>query len=220
MKAKLKGQGGIKGLVLLHGEKLLIGLVGVGALYLAYSALGVERLPDQYEAEKLRAAVQRTSASIVGENNNWNKIIEQHPEEVRIDVPLKNEAMTIDPGAYEFWTAGIDPDVIAKRTPRGDPTLLAANDVRGHSGADLFAFIDSESFRQYDLRARQEAEKKELEQKRQQQLKQDDAGGGRSGGRRSRRGEDDRGSDFDPEHPNRRRITATSHLQGPQLQGG
>ena len=64
MKANLKGLGGIKGLVLLHGEKLAMALVALVALYFIYSSLNLPSLDDTRQADDLqRRSLRRVAPS-------------------------------------------------------------------------------------------------------------------------------------------------------------
>ena len=50
MKANLKGLGGIKGLFLMHGEKIAIAVVGLLVLWFIYSSMSLPRLEDNKQA--------------------------------------------------------------------------------------------------------------------------------------------------------------------------
>ena len=69
MASNLKGQGGIKGLLLLHGEKIAISLVGVVALLLIYKTTSLPRLEDKFQATKLQDEISQTSAAV--RNATW-----------------------------------------------------------------------------------------------------------------------------------------------------
>ena len=66
MKANLKGLSGIKGLVLLHGEKLLILAVGICTLLFIYYSMKLERLPADKQADKLREEISLTESAVAG----------------------------------------------------------------------------------------------------------------------------------------------------------
>jgi hypothetical protein len=63
MAGKIK-TGGIKGIFLLHGEKIAIGVVGLLALWLVYKATSLPHLEDKYQANKLREEINQTSAKV------------------------------------------------------------------------------------------------------------------------------------------------------------
>jgi hypothetical protein len=64
MKAKLKGKSGIKGLFLLHGEKIAIVLVAVLAGWFLYKSASLPRLEDRYQAPQLQQAVSTTNDAV------------------------------------------------------------------------------------------------------------------------------------------------------------
>ena len=51
MAGNLKGLSGIKGLVLRHGEKVVIALVGFVALWLVYKSTSLPKLEPDFQAE-------------------------------------------------------------------------------------------------------------------------------------------------------------------------
>ena len=64
MKANLKGLSGIKGLLLLHGEKIGIAIVGLCAAYFVYSSLQLPSLPADNQADKLRQLISTSKAAV------------------------------------------------------------------------------------------------------------------------------------------------------------
>jgi hypothetical protein len=225
MKSNLKGSGGIKGLLLRHGEKVLIAVVAVGAALLVYFALGVERLSGDYQAGKLLAKVGQTKASIDHQENNWNKAIQEHPDKVRKHEPLKkSEAFAVNAKDYVFNAEVMNNAVIEPSVPRRDPTFLAAIGVEARSGVDLFAFPDEDVKRRELLRAQTEEAQKQKEAERAERMEKDqsDFGGRRGrGGRRQGRGEEMTrefmgGGEFSA----RRTVEGRNFGVGAQLQGG
>ena len=69
MKANLKGLSGIKGLALLHGEKLAMGLVALVALYFIYSSLQLPTLGDDRQADDLTKVINDTKTAV--DNSQW-----------------------------------------------------------------------------------------------------------------------------------------------------
>jgi hypothetical protein len=211
MKANLKGQSGVKGLLLLHGEKLLIGVVALAAAYLLYSALGVERLPADYQADNLQSKVQQVLSRIGDPNNTFQRAAEQEGGLVKVHTPLdKVQSLAVDSTAYAF-NGSFNRPVIAPSAPRTDPILIAATSVRAYSGADLMGFQDDEAAARYALRQQQQQETR--------------GGEGRRGeepattrGRRPPRG-DQRGFEEENIDPNRRPVGETVPDLGVSLDG-
>ena len=107
MKANLKGLGGIKGLFLLHGEKLLIGAVGICTLLIVYYSLQLDRLDSKYQADNLRAQISQTEGVV--RDFSWEKALADNPAEVRVAKELgKGAAPEVDPDKYGF--SGHRPD--------------------------------------------------------------------------------------------------------------
>ena len=120
MKAKFKGLGGVKGLMLLHGEKILMGVSGIAAAVLVFSAFKAERLPDKYEPEKLQTQVRATKASIEDTaKNNWTIAVREHPDKIRVvtDQIEKRDVITVP---YEVWKIG-------QINPIGSPATQSAD---------------------------------------------------------------------------------------------
>lgn len=217
MKANLKGLGGIKGVFLLHGEKLAIAAVGICALMIVWYSLQLDHLEDKYQADKLRAQISQTEGVV--RDFSWEKAMAEHPAEVRVAKELgKGAAPEVDPKQYPF--GGIDPPVIKSTTPRTDPVLLAAVDPRATGGSGLLPFLDDKVLRERQLKraaeeeqkAKAEAAKLEKEQKLQAE--------GRDQGQRGRgRGEEGQTQVYDPDHPDRRPIENVSSAPGAPAMG-
>ncbi|MCI0332952.1 MAG: hypothetical protein L0228_06985 [Planctomycetes bacterium] len=225
MKANLKGSGGIKGLVLRHGEKVAIVVFGLLALWFAYSSLRLPRLQDQYQASKLQESVTQTTAAVQGAT--WPEPGSELAPEVRPWEPIDKKAgIRVQDKHYPF--RGFDPPVIAASQLRTDPVILNAVDVLAIGGSGLLAFRDEETLKEQErLRVLKEAElRKEEERRAEEQAERAAEGleGGQPGGRR-RGGLDEGGpefaaGEFDPDHPNRRLIEGIASPAGVPLQGG
>jgi hypothetical protein len=217
MKTKLKGQSGVKGLLLVHGEKILMVAVAIAAGYLVYSALGVDRLPDQYRAEELKSKVQQSSQTVA--NMSWEEALSQHRDKIKIDEPLKTDAVAIGPPLYgDIFKHGPDRSVLAQGARRTDPTLLAALDVRAVGGSGLLGFEDPVTRERHELKMRERAQQKEQEDKKFRE-RESEANTRRGGRRRGGREEDSREA-IDREHPHRRLITGGRGRPGVDLRGG
>ena len=135
MKAKFKGLGGVKGLMLLHGEKILIGVAGLAAAATVFFAFKTERLPDKYEPDKLLTQVRNTKAGIESTANNWPKVVRgEHPNQVRVADQIEKREVTKVP-IPDYQTDGYNTPVVKPTSPRTDPVLLAASDP--HSPAPV-----------------------------------------------------------------------------------
>jgi hypothetical protein len=217
MKANLKGQRGIKGLMLLHGEKLGIALVGLLALWLVYSSLSIPRLESNYQATNLQQEISQTKSLV--DQTEWPSPDSEQATNVHYAKEIAKSADPIvkaDP--YLVTGAGFTP-VIPPTQRRADPELLNAVEVRAIGGSGLFAFVDEEIRKQQQLRQQtlEEERAKEMEKRAQQQQREGEQG------RQPRRGrEEDAGlGPIDPEHPNRRTLQGMSRTAaGVPLQGG
>ncbi len=223
MAGNLKGQGGIKRLLLQHGEKAAIALVGLVALWLVYKATDLPRLEDKYKPAKLHEEISQTSSAVA--NAQWPDADSELAGEVKEAAPIgaKTDA-PVDPKSYLEAIRGLDKPIIAPTVLRTDPTLLNAVNVRGTGGSGLFAFIDEAIRKQQDLK--RQADEAELAKKEQDRLEKEaknppTAGQGEAG-RRGRSLDADVGAMtvFDPKHPKRRPIEGMTAASGVPLQGG
>lgn len=215
MKANLKGRGGIKGLLLLHGEKVAITVVGLLALGFVYKSLKVPRLESRYQASNLQQEINQTNLAV--QESKWPDANSELAEEVRRFRPVgKNANIPVTAEDYPF--AGLDPPVIAPTLVRGDPAILNAVDVRATGGSGLLAFRD-ERTRKEQERRRTVAEEERRKKDEQIQLQQQQQGPER---RNQRGGEGPQFGmgEMDPAHPNRRAIEGATNPVGVPLQGG
>src|SRR5215510_13959617 len=99
MATNLKGQGGIKGLFLLHGEKLAIAVVGLIALMFVYKAYKVPRLDDKYQSQKLQGDI--TQAKALLSDFSWQKAIAEFPDKVKKSEPIAaKDDLTVNSDQY------------------------------------------------------------------------------------------------------------------------
>ncbi len=227
MANNLKGQGGIKGLMLLHGEKVGIAIVGLVALWFVYSSIKVPKLDDAHQAPELQKKISDASNEI--KNFSWTTAVKDFPDKVKQAIPIAAKGdLTVNPGDYVNADAkgkptfGLDEVVIAPMIRRPDPELLNAVDVRAIGGSGLFAFMDEKIRHEQDLRRQAEEEaqaKKEAE--RQKKLEKQQKENSRPGGRRGPEGPGATTAEvFDPNHPKRRPIEGSVRPAGAPLQGG
>lgn len=224
MKANLRGLGGIKHFFVMHGEKLGVAVVALGALYMIYGAMGRESLPPEKEAVKLNQVIASARSNI--ESFNWPKFKEAAPENIRTVVPLaqtgKHEVDVTDyqtPSNGTSWDAPVVPPVVL----RMDPVLLDAVDLETRGGSGLLGFVDP-AVRRAKMRelAQKEAEKAKKQKEETARMSEDPGRAGGAGGRGGRGGEGAGmyGGDgvFDPDHPKRRAVVGMVRPAGVPLQ--
>jgi hypothetical protein len=213
MKNKLKGHSGVKRLLLIHGEKLIMAVFVLAAAYLVYTSLRVEGLSDQYEPAILVANVGQTTNTIA--SNTWDRTIREHPDLVKLSSDsVKSDAFHADPTSFK--SPILDPRVLDRIQPRVDPAYVAAVEVRATSGADLFAFNDPVKRAEYDRRQQEAELKREKQRQRDQEKEQKE--NERTTNRARRPGGEDVRAGFDPDHPNRWNVTR--RVGGAELAGG
>lgn len=226
MASNLKGQGGIKRLLLQHGEKVVIALVGVVALFLVYKTMSLPRLKEELQASKLQEQISQTSSAV--RNATW-------PD--KTDAALAGQVFEatgfgvkedkgVDPKAFAISNSGLDPAPVSPSVLRTDPPLLNAQDVIAISGSGLFAFVDEQIRKQQQLKVQLRAD--ELAKKEQARLEKEakdppKAGAeGQPGGRQGKGREGMEIQPFDPDHPDRRAVEnmGTGTALGVPRQGG
>lgn len=217
MKASFKGFGGIQKLLLAHGEKLGIGIVGLCAVMFVYSSLAHDPLSDQYQATRLRSEIDQSKRAV--EDFTWT---DASSEDVRVaNFSEMGESIFVQPEAYQTWHYGWDVPVVPPTVLRTDPELLAAEDLEVAGGSGLLAFHDEAFASKRELEEERKKQQREVEQQaeqeRQRESREDDRG---------RRGGRDRGRDrdepevIDPNRPNLRQAnTSGVSPPGVPLQG-
>jgi hypothetical protein len=220
MKANLKGLGGIKHLLLAHGEKLGILVVAICAAMLIYQSLLRDRLPADKQADRLNQRI--TLARQDMDNYTWPKMKTEHPEDIREFKPLEQKAdLTVDQTAYVGphshigWDRAVVPPIVL----RPDPVLLDAQDVEVRGGSGLLAFADPEVKKRKILEEQMKAAQLSNKQKKEMEKQQEDAnrGGARSRGRTGQEG-DSMANVYDPEHPKRKPVLGMVRPAGVPLQ--
>src|SRR6476620_622304 len=81
MATNLKGKGRFASLLLLHGEKIAIGLVAVVALWIVYSALKLPRLDNKFQADKLQNEITQTTREI--KDYTRDNAATEHPDKIK-----------------------------------------------------------------------------------------------------------------------------------------
>jgi hypothetical protein len=229
MATNLKGKGRFVSLLLLHGEKIAIGLVGLVAILIVYKSLKVEKLGDDHQADKLQSEISRTSSEV--KEFTWDKAVTEHPDKVKkrqpitvegeMNVPVKDYVPSDSNGNPIL---AIDNPIVAPLILRRDPLILNVVDVKATGGSGLFAFVDEKIRQQQALKLAEqakEAERKAIEQQKREAQKAKE-GAGPGGGRRGRgEGPGEVATEpIDPAHPKRRLVQGSFRPTGNMLQGG
>ncbi len=219
MKANLKGLGGIKHLLLGHGEKIVILIVGIVAMMMMMKALQRDKLPAEKQANKLNEQI--TLARQRMNDFSWNKMKQEFPAEIRLPKPLEQKADNrVPPSAYQSpnQKLGWDPPVVPPVVLRSDPLLLDPLNLEAHGGSGLLAFVDPEVRRRKILEEQQQAAKAVKDQQKGLEKQQSEAD--RGGTSRSRGGEADPygAGAYDPAHPKRRAVFGVVRPAGVPLQ--
>jgi hypothetical protein len=221
MKANLKGLGGIKGLLLLHGEKVAIAVVGLLALWFIYSSMSLPRLEDNRQAANLQNEIQLTRNAV--DESKWPDAPDAPGvDEIRIsrNMARTDEEFMVKSPHYalqgSFNKPVVDPAVL-----RTDPVLLNAVDVHAVGGTGIFAFIDEAVRQARALADREKAEALERQQRREaERQEQMQADGRNPRGRDEGYGRGEPGAmPLDPDHPNRRLVEGMVQPAGAPLQG-
>lgn len=230
MATNLKGQGGIKGLMLLHGEKIAIAIVVALSLWIVYKSTKLDRLDDKHQAAELTKEINQTNAQITA--SAWDTAVKEYPDKVKPFVPIPaTKSFNVDPKAYANEDASgkpvfaIDPPVVAPMIRRTDPVLLNAVDVRATGGSGLLSFVDEKIKRDQAVkREADEAARLKIEEEKQKKAQKDQKNQGGANPRPKRGSEMGPGSMpaelVDPDHPKRRLIQSSVRPTGIQLQGG
>lgn len=231
MKLNLSGKG-FKGLLLRHGEKIGMVIVGACVALFLYSAAGRERLPAEKQHDVLMQRVNTSKQKI--DAYTWEQAL-QASEEVaegeepvaKLPEPIPGTA-TADVPVEQYVTAGTgwDRAVMPQTELRRDPELLAVTDLEVHGWSAIVPRIDETTRRK---RAIEEAKRMEDERKKAEKAAADMAdaarrGGqnrGREGGVGGRFGEEGMpgGGMIDPDHPDRRLAPPVASAEGIGLQG-
>ncbi len=226
MKANLKGMSGIKGLLLRHGEKIGMFVVGLCAAFFVYKSLQLKNLPDDLQADKLRQKMSQSQTAV--KDSKWPEPDSEQAGVVRRYTEIAATGIgEVKPEVFKTRQLGWDPAVITPTVPRTDPVLLSALDVRAHGGCGLFGFIDVEvqKARALALAAKAEKEAQDAEKQRLKDAANAGGPGGPGGEGRGvgRRGPEEGPGEFgmveDKDHPGRRIVESGIRPQGVPLQG-
>src|SRR5262245_46224296 len=140
MATNLKGKGRFVSMLLLHGEKIAIGVFAFVALWFIYKAMSLPRLGSDFQADKLQSEVTRTNSEI--KDFTWDKAIADHPDKVKKAQKVESKGMELKFDDYVPPSLEFDTPIVAPLILRADPVLLNAIDVRATGGSALLAFVD------------------------------------------------------------------------------
>ena len=221
MKANLKGLDGMKQLLLAHGEKLGIAVVGICAAMMIYHSILRDKLPADKQADRLNEQI--TLARKDMNNYTWPKMKAEHPGDIREFKPLEQKGnISVDPGNYvgPFSQIGWDSPVVPPTVLRTDPLLLEPQGLEGSGGSGLLAFADPEVRRKKMLEEQTKAAQLSSKQKKEMEKQQEDDGRGNATSRgRAGQGREDLGAGvYDPEHPKRKAVVGMVRPAGVPLQ--
>lgn len=232
-----KSGGGFKMLLLKHGEKIGMVVVGVCVALFLYKAVGRERLPADNQHDKLLELVNRSDQNI--RTYTWQQAIDASAEMAEGETPYAALVKEIDASAvapvpadkYATAGTGLDPAVVPPTQLRSDPVLLSVTDIEVNGWSALIPFVDEATRRKRAIEAaRLAAEQKKKAEKMAEDIAREAERGGR-GGRGGGEyaggpgpgygGEMGYGAEgmVDPDHPNRRMATAMIRPEGVPLQG-
>jgi hypothetical protein len=213
--AKMKGLGGLKGLLLVHGEKIGIFVVGLAVCWIIFKGMTLPTLDASFQADKLNSEVTQTRNDI--EEFSWEKAEAEQPDKLKKFQPVAKSAdLTVKAAPYQI--GGLDNNVIAAKVLRSDPKIVNAIEVVARGGSGPLAFSDEKIRREQAVRrAAEEAERLKKEEERLAKEAKDAA---ENRGRPAGPGEIGVTEVIDPEHPNRRMMQGMTRPSGVPLQGG
>lgn len=228
MATNLKGKGRFVSILLLHGEKIAIGVVAVVALWFIYRSFNLPRLGSDFQADRLQNEISQTSSAI--KNFTWDRAVTDNPDKVKKAQTITAKGdMSVPIDAYVPSDAkgspilAFDVPVVAPLILRRDPLMLSAVDVRATGGSGLLAFVDEEIRKKQVLRLAEqekEAQRKAIEKQKKDEKKAKE-GGAPGGKRRGAEGPGEGANEpIDPAHPKRHLVQGYGGRPGNALQGG
>jgi hypothetical protein len=136
--ARTKTSGGLKMMLLTHGEKILLAIIGPCVLWLVYSALGTESLEDSRQPDDLSQLAQLATRSI--DALTYSDLPTEKRPALR-DFSEVSVSPTLSVDDY-LAPVPLNPPEFPRRTKRGDPALLSIEEVEITAGFGLFAMLD------------------------------------------------------------------------------
>ena len=224
-----KAGGGFKTLLLKHGEKIGMAVVGVCVALFLYGAMGRERLPADKQHDVL---LQKVGASTRNSDTyTWQQAVESNIEGEEPNAAFAEEVdgsavAPVPADQYAIAGTGWDRPVVPPTVLRTDPVLISVTDIQVHGWSALMPFTDAATIRKRRLEATRLAaeQKKKADKMAEDMARENERGGrGRQGGEYTGGpgGEMGYGPDgmIDPDNPNRRMMTAMVRPEGVPLQG-
>lgn len=155
MKLNFGGSGGVKNLLLAHGEKVVVVAVGALVGWMIFGGMSIEKI-DPNKPEKLK-----TLATAAQQN-----ILNSDPTQVSLSAaPPVDRMRTVNP---DVWTidSTLNPMIHKPSTKRADPELFTAEKLEVTSGFDPLAMVDPRALAAgADVEKKEDIVKKILEQK-------------------------------------------------------
>jgi hypothetical protein len=229
MATNLKGKSPFVSMLLLHGEKIAIGIVAVVALWFIYRSFNLPRLGSDFQADRLQNEISQTNTAING--FTWDRAVSEDSDKVKKakTITAKGE-MSVPIDAYVPSDAkgnpilAIDVPIVAPLILRRDPVMLSALDVRATGGSGLLPFVDDEIRKKQQIKLAEqakEAERKAIEKQKKDEKKAKE-GGAPGGKRRGAGGPSEGGQEpIDSAHPKRHLVQGYGgRPTGNSLQGG
>ncbi|MFT5522860.1 MAG: hypothetical protein ACI9HK_000804 [Pirellulaceae bacterium] len=114
------GEGGIRGWLIRHVEKVVLGVVLVLVVYFIYQGATLEG----FDPTPQDLTTSMTNAQSTMAKDHWNELQKELPPITTTpDVRVAENLQRIDPNNYR--EGPLDPTIVQQRTLRGDPVLIA-----------------------------------------------------------------------------------------------
>ncbi|MEX0936326.1 MAG: hypothetical protein WDZ59_00590 [Pirellulales bacterium] len=136
-KSKAKGKGtDFKGMLIQHGEKFVMALVGLVGVWLIYSATQRESLDENRSPDQLRTLADQAQSNI--EQADWDP--NEKLQAIAIAAPQDADAqLAAIPLAPYDTKVPFDPITIPRKKVRSDPDLLPVEELEVSAGVGLIA---------------------------------------------------------------------------------
>ena len=140
---KLFGEGGIKGFLALHVEKLVFAIVGIVGAFLIFSGFSNrEGIRSDYDPSTLAQKVNEAQQNI--NRSEWSDYREERATEVNFRQRAEDARQEINTTSFRIDQA-LKPPYQPPRTMRTDPNIFAAVDMQVRSGFAAISKMDRQS---------------------------------------------------------------------------
>ncbi|WP_425400860.1 hypothetical protein [Aeoliella sp.] len=219
MKGKGKGLAAIKDLALKHGEKLVMLLVVLAAVWLVKATISHESLPDKHQPRLLKSSADNVDQAL--QQYTWEDAAKEElaKESIREFKPVKSASLEVPSDPYTL--SAMDRPVVPPSMLRTDPKVLPVADFEVHAVTGLIALIDPERVKELALKYAREDEERRLEQEREAERRAREGEDGARGRGRGRGGFDmgfENGG-LMGENENRRPVAVSLPRAGVELSG-